>query len=110
MSRHTEYLRMIESFARLQMNIADLLENKATEAEKSSMWIRHHDFAEWRSAHKACIEDGLKIHEQLVEAIQGVTKMEAALGRHLKIVLAQDTGDSFGGFNPMLGAFGDDDS
>lgn len=98
---------MLEAFAKLQMTVSELLEYKAIEAEKSSAWFRHYDGGAWRQDHKTCIQDGMKVHDQLLEAIDGVTKMEAALGRNLQTLVTKESG---GGMDSMFGGFGDDES
>jgi hypothetical protein len=109
MHRKAEYLNMLRSFAHMQESIADILEYKAIEADKSTKWLlQHYHLDRMPSAH-ACLKEELKVHEHLVEAIDGVTKMEAALSRNLKCLLHQEESSPMGGF-PMMGSFGEEDS
>lgn len=95
MSREQAYLKMLESSATLQWNIAMILEAKAVEAEKVKQWTHHHIHARAFSSHEEQLKETLGIHEMIVELVEGLTKLENGLCNNLKAVL--DTGEEEGG-------------
>lgn len=111
MSREKAYLQMLESSASLQWNIAMILEAKAVEAEKVKQWTNHHIHSKAFDTHEDQLKETLTIHEQIVELVEGLTKLENGLYSNLKAVLGSgdDEGGSggFGGIGDGFG-FGDD--
>ncbi|WP_010271023.1 hypothetical protein [Paenibacillus senegalensis] len=98
MDRTDIYLGILESTAKMQQNISIILEAKAAETEKSRVWLAHHVHPGYfEHDHESQVKLSLEIHEQLVELINGLTKMEWGLGRNLKILLNQDQQESTGG-------------
>lgn len=111
MSREKAYLQMLESTATLQWNIAMILEAKAVEAEKVKQWTQHHIHAKAFDNHEEQLKESLSIHEQIVELVEGLTKLENGLYSNLKAVLGsgeeEGSGEGFGGTGDGFG-FGED--
>ncbi|MFP4978930.1 restriction endonuclease subunit S [Paenibacillus sp. CN-4] len=112
MSREKAFLQMLESTAVLQWNIAMILEAKAVEAEKVKDWTHHHIHPRAFESHEDQLKETIGIHEQIVELLEGLTKLENGLCSNLKAVLAppedaEDSGD-FGGMDGGFG-FGDEE-
>ncbi|WP_135553136.1 restriction endonuclease subunit S [Paenibacillus cymbidii] len=104
MSREANYMRILEATARVQENVAAILEAKAFEAEKSRSWITrqvHHSLVQGPEELFKLAEE---LHGAMLEVIEGVTKMELGLARNLKTLL--DKNDPMDGFG---GGFGDFD-
>ncbi|QGR00009.1 restriction endonuclease subunit S [Paenibacillus psychroresistens] len=82
----------------MQFNISLMLEAKSLEAEKAKNWlcnqISHNNF----SGHGDQLLQMLTIHQQMIEVIDGITKMEHGLGKNLKIVLETHENGENGGF------------
>ncbi|WP_379130572.1 restriction endonuclease subunit S [Paenibacillus sp. sgz500958] len=111
MSREKAYLQMLESSAAIQWNIAMILEAKAVEAEKVKQWTYHHIHAKAFDNHESQLKESLSIHEQVVELVEGLTKLENGLYSNLKAVLGsgeESSGEGFGGMGDGFG-FGDED-
>lgn len=99
MDRTEIYLGILESTAKMQHNISVILEAKAVETEKSRIWLAHHvNPGYFEHDHESQVKLSLEIHEQMVEMLGGLTKMEWGLARNLKILLNQDQQESTGGF------------
>lgn len=93
-------MSMLESTAKMQHNISIILEAKAVEAEKSRRWLNNHiHAANFEEDHEAQVKLSLEFHEQVVEALSGLTKLEMGLARNLRIVLGQEANEqpAFGG-------------
>ncbi|WP_310552115.1 restriction endonuclease subunit S [Paenibacillus glufosinatiresistens] len=104
MSREQAYLRMLESTAAIQGNIALILEAKAAEAEKVRHWANHHIHSSAFDTHEEQLKESLSFHEAIVEMVESLTKLENGLCSNLKAVL--DTGGEDGGEEGMGGGFG----
>lgn len=105
MSRVQAYLRMLEAAAKIQWNIAMILEAKAVEAEKVRNWILNHVLESSFENHEKQLSDPLDVHDQLVEVVEGLTKLQNGLCSNLKTVLATDeeeAGDG-GGLGGLFG-------
>ncbi|WP_307589505.1 restriction endonuclease subunit S [Paenibacillus wynnii] len=111
MSREKAYLQMLDSTATIQWNIAMILEAKAVEAEKVKQWTQHHIHAKAFASHEEQLKESLSIHEQIVELMEGLTKLENGLYSNLKAVLGsgeeEGGGEGFGGMADGLG-FGEE--
>jgi hypothetical protein len=95
---------MLESTASLQLNIALLLEAKASEAEKTRNWICNHLSSDSLFGHVQQMKQTGDFHDQIVEVIEGLTKMELALNRNMHALLRQgDSGGEGGGSGGGLG-------
>lgn len=109
MEREEAYLLMLDATAKIQAHIADILEAKALEAEKSRAWICGHIHKEVVADHAEKLKKSLEFHEQLIEVMEGLTKMENGLSQNLSVLLNR-TGDhgegGIGGLGDMFGLGG----
>lgn len=104
MSRSDSFLEILEASANIQFNISLILEAKAGEAEKSRDWICNYLNHGVYETHEEQLKQPLDMHEQFVELIDGLTKLESALAKNLKIVLNKDDESSSGrdGFGSLF--------
>lgn len=116
MSREHALINMLDAAAKIQWNVAMILEAKAVEAEKARNWTLNHFQAHSFESHDKQLSEPLGLHEMLVEVIEGLTKLENGLCSNLKTVLTSDSDDSdgdSGGLGGLFGSgglnFGDDD-
>lgn len=112
MSKEQSYLRIIAANASIQKHIAVILEAKAKELEKSRIWTCSHLHPQQYEDHKDLLEEPLKVHEQMIEIIEGITKVENGLAKNLSILLEEeeDNEGMFGGgfdLNRMFDGSGD---
>ncbi|WP_019532827.1 hypothetical protein [Paenibacillus ginsengihumi] len=105
MSRTESYQKMLMASSHFQHNVALILEAKAVEAARSTQWIVNHLGNIHFEDHDSQVKKTLEVHEQLIEVIDGLTKMEQALAKHLSVILG-DSGDSEGG-DSSTSDFGD---
>jgi hypothetical protein len=101
---------MLQAAAHFQMNIALILEAKSVEAARSCQWICQHLSSDHFETHGDQVKRTIEVHEQLLEVIDGMTKMEQALAKNLQVLLGQkeDDADSAGGaVGGGTGDFGD---
>lgn len=105
MSREKSFLLMLEAAAVMQKQIAIILESKAFESEKARNWVcgymRDEAFAEYGSQ----LKQSLEIHDQMVELIEGLTKMEVSLAKSLKVVLDEHEDSTSNSLTGMGGMF-----
>ncbi|WP_188541609.1 restriction endonuclease subunit S [Paenibacillus segetis] len=106
MSREQAYLNMLGAAAQIQWNVAMILEAKAVEAEKVRNWILNHVHEDCYEDHEKQLTNPLEIHEQLVEVLEGLTKLQNGLCSNLKTLLPSEEESSGGG--AMGGLFGGD--
>jgi hypothetical protein len=92
-SKEQSYIRILAANSGIQHHIASILEAKARELDKAATWTRLHANKSMYRAHDHQYKDGIRIHEQMIEVIDGITKVEAGLARHLKLAL-NSGGDS----------------
>lgn len=101
MSREHSYHLILDAIAKMQWNVAMILEAKAVEAEKTRNWMLNHLTETAFVNHKEQISDPLEIHDQIVEVLDGLTKIQLSLARNMKIVLnrgePEPMGDGAGG-------------
>ncbi|MEI7028213.1 hypothetical protein [Paenibacillus sp. y28] len=99
MERSESFMRILEATANIQMNVALILEAKAYEAEKTKQWICNHLVPHVFSEHTDQLKQSITIHEQLIEVVDSLTKMEQGLGKNLSILLGENesSGGGFGG-------------
>jgi hypothetical protein len=97
--RSDSFLRILEASVSIQFNVSLILEAKANEAEKSRDWICGHVNHTSYNSHEDQVKSPLEYHEQFVEVIDGLTKMEHALAKNLKVVLNRDNDNNSSGFN-----------
>ncbi|GLI08945.1 hypothetical protein YDYSG_49770 [Paenibacillus tyrfis] len=103
MSRIESYHKMMQAAARFQFNIALILEAKALEAARSCQWICGHLSSAHFADHGDQVKKSLEVHDQMIEVIEGMTKMEIALAKHLHILLG---GNEVGGTDSANGDAG----
>ncbi|ANS75590.1 restriction endonuclease subunit S [Paenibacillus yonginensis] len=108
MSREHAYVNILDAAAKIQWNVAMILEAKALEAEKARNWTLNHLHASSFSDHESQLGQPLNVHEQMVELIDGLTKLENGLCSNLRAVLSTSGGGSgdSDGFGDMLGGLG----
>lgn len=108
MKRENAYLSMLDAAAKIQSNIAQILETKALESEKSRTWICNHVHDSSFVLYAEQLKKSLEIHEQMIEVIEGLTKMENGLSKNLGIVLNRNDEQQggIGGFGDMFGMGG----
>jgi len=87
MSKEQSYIRILTANATIQHHIASILEAKAKELDKAAVWTRLHTHKSMYHEHDHQYKDGVRIHEKMIEVIEGITKVETGLARHLKIAL-----------------------
>ncbi|MCZ8519160.1 MULTISPECIES: hypothetical protein [Paenibacillus] len=105
MSRKDSYYHMLQSASKFQYNISLILEAKAVEAARSCQWLCGHLSEEHFRDHGEQVKTTIEVHEQILEVIDSMTKMEQALARHMQLLLAgQEDGGGQG-----LGGGGDGD-
>ncbi len=112
MERSHAYTHIIDAYARYQGIVAQILEAKAAEAEKSRDWICEYMADGAFGDHKEQWKQAGIVHERLIEVIDGIVKMENGMARNLKLLLNQteesdDTSSSVGLFGDLF-AGGDD--
>lgn len=112
MSREHAYLNMLDAMAKIQWNVALMLEAKAIEAEKVRNWNLNHVHTHSFEDHETQLTKPLGVHEEIVEVIEGLTKMENGLCSNLRSLLSKNSSGSddgsLSGFGDLLG-FGDEE-
>lgn len=111
MSREQAYLNILDAAAKIQWNVAMILEAKAVESEKVRNWILNHVLDSSFEDHEKQLSDPLDVHDQLVEVIEGLTKLQNGLCSNLKTVLPpeDEEGGGDGGLDGSFsGMFGGD--
>lgn len=91
MSREKSFLNVLEAAAKVQWNVSMILEAKAVEAEKVRNWMLNHVHGGSFDSHEKMLSEPLDIHEQLVEVIDGLTKLQNGFCSNLKAVFASDS-------------------
>jgi hypothetical protein len=111
MSREASLLRILAANANIQKHVSIMLEAKANELAKSRSWACCHLKPHTYEDHVKQLKEPLKLHEQIVEVLDGLTKVENGLGRHLGLLIgSHEDASEFegmggtGGFN-MGGMF-----
>ncbi|MFC4304591.1 restriction endonuclease subunit S [Cohnella boryungensis] len=101
MNREEAYHLTLDAIAKMQWNVAMILEAKATEAEKVRNWLVTHVTHDTYEAHNDQLSTCLQINEQNIEIIDGLTKLCNGLSRNMKIIINPDTDDE--GISSMFG-------
>ncbi|MGE7826051.1 hypothetical protein [Paenibacillus sp. NPDC093718] len=101
-SKEESLMRMLEAAVAIQRETSLILEGKAVEAEKVREWVLSQDPS------AGGLKDSLVMHEQIVEQIEGLTRIGSGLCRNLRVALGTDDQASSGGFDEF--DFGDSDS
>ena len=104
MSRTDSYHKMLQATAQIQMNIALILEAKALEAVRSHQWICKHLNSSHFDEHSGHVKKNVEIHEQLLEVIDGITKMEQAMAKNLTVLLSKNEDSDDGSSGSDFGA------
>lgn len=94
MNREEAYIAMLESTAKMQSDIAIILEAKAAEAEKMRAWVCNHLFSHSLDSHPSQLGQSIQIHEQVLETIDGITKVNQSMVSIMKAVLDKEDGQS----------------
>jgi hypothetical protein len=102
MKREEAYHLTLDAIAKIQWNVAMILEAKATEAEKVRNWLCTHITNDTYVAHQDQLTTSLQLHEQNIEVIEGLTKLCNGLSHNLKIILHPD-GDESDNIASMFG-------
>ncbi|MFD3261317.1 restriction endonuclease subunit S [Paenibacillus lentus] len=97
MSREQSFLNVLEAAAKVQWNVSMILEAKAVEAEKVRNWVLNHVHGGSFESHEKMLSEPLDIHEQLVEVIDGLTKLQNGFCSNLKAVLISEEEESGSG-------------
>ncbi len=106
--RSEAWLDILGSTARMQRQIADILEAKAYETEKARAWICGHLHESRYGTGEDLCKQSMELHDSVVEVIEGITRMELGLYKNLNTLLGQqDGGVSAGGFD-FFGGSGED--
>lgn len=113
MSREQAYLHILDANSKIQWNVAMILEAKAIEAEKARNWILNHIHQGSFETHEKQLSESMDVHEQLIEVVEGLTKLQNGLCSNLKSLIVSEEsgsdGDSdFGGM--FSGSFGLEDN
>jgi len=90
LDRTESYLSILDAAAKIQLNVALILEAKALHAEKSRNWICHHLSTAAYENNADHIKKTSEIHEQLIAVIDGITKMEVAFAKNLNLLIGQE--------------------
>ncbi|MGF7047127.1 hypothetical protein J2T13_001629 [Paenibacillus sp. DS2015] len=98
MSRERSFLQMLEASSKIQLNIALILEAKAVEAEKIRNWIVNCLDADALHCLDKQLSVPMQIHGQIVELLEGMTKLENGMCSNLKAVLEGQGSGEGGGF------------
>jgi hypothetical protein len=106
--REHDMLRIMEAACRMQEHVAGILEVKALEMEKSRNWICRHVLEHHYAQHDEQLKQALAFHGQMVELIDGITKVEESLARNAKTVLRHNEDSGSLGLGGMGGLFGGD--
>lgn len=89
MSRDESYYKILQSVSQFQYNISLILEAKAAEASRSSQWLCHHMSSSQFENHGDQLRKTVAIHDQLIEVIDGLTKMELSLSKNLQALIGE---------------------
>ncbi|MCC3377306.1 restriction endonuclease subunit S [Cohnella sp. REN36] len=109
MNREDAYRLTLDAIAKMQWNMAMILEAKAFETEKVRNWILTHVTTDSVQLHSQQLSASLKFHEQNVELLDGLTKLCNGMNRSMKSILTP-AGEDEGGMSALLGGFGSGDS
>ncbi|MBP2002131.1 hypothetical protein J2Z69_003188 [Paenibacillus shirakamiensis] len=103
MSREQAFVKMLEASAKIQWSVSLMLEAKAVEAEKVRNWTLNHLHGHSFDEQEKQLSEPLGVHEQIIEVIEGITKLQTGLSSNLKAVLVTESDEDGGG----AGMFGD---
>lgn len=91
MSREISMFKIMAANAKLQKHMANILEAKAIELKKTRDWLCDHRSTDeyLESIHR--FNDSISLNREIVEIINGITKVEKGLALNLGILL--DSGE-----------------
>lgn len=101
MSREELFVQMLEATALVQEEIALMLEARVVEARKAQSWVLLHMTSENLEGHEHTMKQTADIHKGVLNLIDSLTKMEAALNHQLTALLSGGEGE--GGAGGSLG-------
>ncbi len=86
-SREQAFKQMLDTAAKLQWNVSMILEAKAVEAEKVRNWICNHVSSDAYSEQHQQLTESVRMHDQIVEVIDGLTKLGRGMNAIMKVAL-----------------------
>lgn len=89
MDRDESFIKILEATAKIQSHVAVILEAKANEAEKSRNWFCRHVLDSSFEDDSAQLKESNEFHDRIIEAIDGITKVETGLASNMKVLLNQ---------------------
>lgn len=82
MSKEESFMRILDASVVIQRNTYLILRGKAMEADKVRQWVlKQYSEADGK------LKESLSIHEQIVEQIEGLTRIGTGLCRNLRIAM-----------------------
>lgn len=96
MTKEQTFLRILAINAAIQQHLAVILEAKAMEIRLASEWMNQRLHASLYADHDSHLKASIKIHEQMIEVIEGITKVENGLAKNLKILLSSENSEAEG--------------
>ncbi len=93
----------LDALAKIQANVAMILEAKAVEAEKVRNWLLNHLTLGTYTSHQDQLDASLQFSKQNVQVIEGLAKLCNSLAKNLKTILAPDGAEDISGLGSLLG-------
>lgn len=94
----------LDALAKIQSNVAMILEAKAVEAEKVRNWLLNHLTLGTFTAHQDQLNASLQFSKMNIQVIDGLAKLCNGLTRNLKTILHPNgEGDDTHGLSSLLG-------
>ncbi|WP_199618385.1 restriction endonuclease subunit S [Paenibacillus alkalitolerans] len=90
MTKADSSMRILAAAASIQWNIADILEAKAEEMESFRRWVTGTLQVSEFTGPPDLLQRSSDFHEQLIDIIAGMTKVEQGLSRHMQLLLEQE--------------------
>jgi hypothetical protein len=97
--RDQAYIAMLEVAAKMQFEVSLILEAKALEAEKTKNWLCNHLLSAEFNDYEDQLIQAIDIHKQMIDVIDGLTKLENGLRKNLVIVLEHNKSSGDSGFD-----------
>jgi hypothetical protein len=92
---------MLEVAAKMQFEVSLILEAKAIEAEKAKNWLCNHLSSAEFNDYEDQLKQAIDIHQQMIDVIDGLTKLENGLRKNLEIVLGHNKSSGDSGFDEL---------
>jgi hypothetical protein len=96
----------MQAAAAFQHEIGMILEGQAVAAHKSRDWICNHLSAGGFASPAQLVKQSVDIQKKVIDVIDGLTKMENALGKYLEVLIGQKETDGMSGGMGLPGLFG----